>query len=268
MSRSARHDRKRKSIAAIFAACLLLPSSSVLAAEKVVDLPTARGTTQRVLIDVPANPVGSVVLLAGGTGDLKIDDSGKVRGLYNNQLVRSRALYVAAGYAVALPDIAADLKGGDNYRGNASHGRDIALLIAHMRAIKGPVALIGTSRGALSAANVMLKQSDALPDALVITSGVLLGANSSAEAQGDPARIKVPVLLVGHSGDTCRVTPPAGIPAYAARLTGSRKVDTLLLSGGASASGEVCEAQGPHGFFGMDRQVVDAVVSWLKANMR
>ena len=243
-------------------------ASQAGAEERVFDLLTARGTTQRVLIDVSANPVGSVVLLAGGTGDLKIDETGKVRGLYNNQLVRSRALYVAAGYAVAVPDIAADLKGSENYRGNASHGRDIALLIGHMRAIKGPVALIGTSRGALSAANVMLKQSHALPDALVITSGVLLGAKSSAEAQGDPARIKVPVLLVGHGGDTCRVTPPSGIPGYAARLTGSRRVDTLILSGGAAAKGEACEAQGPHGFFGMDQQVVDAIVAWLKANMR
>ena len=243
-------------------------ASQAGAEERVFDLLTARGTTQRVLIDVPANPVGSVVLLAGGTGDLKIDETCKVRGLYNNQLVRSRALYVAAGYAVAVPDIAADLKGSENYRGNASHGRDIALLIGHMRAIKGPVALIGTSRGALSAANVMLKQSHALPDALVITSGVLLGAKSSAEAQGDPARIKVPVLLVGHGGDTCRVTPPSGIPGYAARLTGSRRVDTLILSGGAAAKGEACEAQGPHGFFGMDQQVVDAIVAWLKANMR
>jgi hypothetical protein len=238
------------------------------AAEKVVDLPTERRTTQRVLIDVPANPIGSVVLLAGGTGDLKIDTTGKVGGLYNNQLVRSRALYVAAGYAVAVPDIAGDLKDTQNYRGSATHGRDLAALIAHMRKIKGPVALIASSRGALSAANVMLKQSDALPDALVITSGVLVGPNATAEAQGDPARIKVPVLLMGHSGDTCRVTPPAGIATYAARLTGSRKVDTLLLSGGAPANADVCEAQGPHGFFGMDQQVVDAVATWLKANMR
>jgi len=252
---------------AVFVAAVLA-AGSVLAAEKVFDLPTARGTTQRVLIDVPANPIGSVVLLAGGTGDLKIDQAGKVLGLYNNQLVRSRALYVAAGYAVAVPDIAADLKQANNYRGNPTHGRDIAALIAHMRAIKGPVALIGTSRGALSAANVMLKQTDALPDALVITSGVLLGSGSSAEAQGDPARIKVPVLLVGHEGDTCRVTPPSAIASYAARLTGARKVDTLMLSGGAPAKDDECEVQGPHGFFGMDQQVVNAITAWLKANMR
>jgi len=253
----------------LIASLMLLASAShAFAAEKVVDLPTARGTTQRVLIDVPANPVGSVVLLTGGTGDMSIDASGKINRLGGNQLVRSRALYVAAGYAVAVPDLAADLKGTDNYRGNASHGRDLALLIAHMRAIKGPVALIGNSRGALSVANVMLKQSDALPDAVVITSGVLLGANGSAEAQGDPARIKVPVLLMGHSADTCRVSPPSGIATYAARLTGSRKVDTLMLSGGTAAQADVCEGMSPHGFFGLDQQVVDAITTWLKANMR
>jgi hypothetical protein len=253
---------------AFLTCAVILFVQPLAAAEKVLDLPTERRTTMRVLIDAPANPIGSVILLAGGTGDLKIDEAGKVRGLFNNQLVRSRALYVAAGYAVAVPDIAADLKDTQNYRGNASHGRDIAALIKHMRAIKGPVALIATSRGALSAANVMLKQSDALPDALVITSGVLLGGGSSAEAQGDPARITAPVLLVGHSGDTCRVTPPSGIPTYAARLTGSRKVETLMLSGGEPGKGDVCEAQGPHGFFGMDQQVVDAITAWLKANMR
>ena len=44
-------------------------ASQAGAEERVFDLLTARGTTQRVLIDVPANPVGSVVLLAGGTGE-------------------------------------------------------------------------------------------------------------------------------------------------------------------------------------------------------
>lgn len=253
-------------VAALIVALVLAPSA--FAAEKVVDLPTARGGTQRVLIEVPASPAGSVVLLAGGTGDLKIDEAGRIGGLYNNQLVRSRALYVAAGFAVAVPDIAADLKDTRNYRGAATHGRDIAAVIAHMRAISGPVALVATSRGALSAATVMLKQSDALPDALVMTSGALRGPSSSAEAMGDPARIRVPVLLVAHRDDACPVTPPSGMAEYARRLTGSPKVETMVLSGGAPARGEACEAQGPHGFFGLDDQVVGAITGWLRATVR
>ena len=258
-----------KSIVPIFLAGLLLVLlSPAIAAEKVVDLPV-RGSTQRVLVDVPANPVGSVVLLAGGPGVLNIDESGKINRLFGNQLVRTRAFYVRAGFATAVPDIASDLKDTQNYRGNgATHGRDIAAVIAHMRAIKGPVALVATSRGALSAATVMLRQSDTLPDALVITSGVLRGPNSSAEAIGNPANIKVPVLLIAHQDDTCRVTLPADMAVYAARLTGSRKVDTITLSGGTRSQDDPCEAYGPHGFAGIDQLVVETVTNWLKANMR
>lgn len=257
--------RKFASIAFAVATFVATP---VLAAEKVVDIPV-RGSTQRVLIDVPANPIGSVVLLAGGTGVLNIDEAGKINRLFGNQLVRTRAFYVRAGFATAVPDIASDLKDTQNYRGNgATHGRDIAAVIAHMRAIKGPVALVATSRGALSAATVMLRQSDTLPDALVITSGVLRGPSSSAEAIGNPAGIKVPVLLIAHQDDTCRVTLPSDMAGYAARLTSSRKVDTITMSGGSRSQDDPCEAYGPHGFAGIDQKLVDTIATWLKANMR
>lgn len=247
---------------------ILVMAPSAIAAEKVVDLPV-RGSIQRVLVDVPVNPVGSVVLLAGGPGVLNIDEAGKINRLSGNQLVRSRAFYIRAGFATAVPDIASDLKDTQNYRGNgATHGRDIAAVIAHMRAIKGPVALVATSRGALSAATVMLRQSDTLPDALVITSGVLRGPSSSAEAMGNPAGIKVPVLLIAHQDDTCRVTLPSDMAGYASRLTGSPRVDTIMMSGGSALQGDPCEAYGPHGFAGLDQQVVDAITNWLKANMR
>lgn len=255
-------------LASIALAVVCFAAAPAGAAEKVVDLPV-RGSVQRVLVDVPANPIGSVVLLAGGPGVLNIDEAGKVNKLSGNQLVRSRAFYVRAGFATAVPDIASDLKDTQNYRGNgATHGRDIAAVIAHMRAIRGPVALVATSRGALSAATVMLRQSDTLPDALVITSGVLRGPSSSAEAMGNPAGIKVPVLLIAHQDDTCRVTLPSDMAGYAARLTGSRKVDTITMSGGSALQGDPCEAYGPHGFAGIDQQVVDTITTWLKANMR
>lgn len=251
-------------LALLVAAAWAAPSH---AAEKLVELRTARGSIQRVLVDVPANPIASVVLLAGGTGVLDIDDNGRINALALNQLIRTRAAYVAAGFAVAAPDVASDMKGGRYYLADARYGRDIAGVIAHMRAMRGPVALVATSRSAISAATVMLKQSDALPDALVITSGMLRG-DYSAEAMGDPARIKVPVLLIAHEGDTCRVTAPSDMPIYARRLSGSRKVDMLVMRGGEPLRGDPCDTFGPHGFYGLDQQVVDAVTGWLKANMR
>jgi pimeloyl-ACP methyl ester carboxylesterase len=241
-------------------------SAPALAAEKHVDLPT-RASFQRVLIDVPPNPIGSIVLLAGGLGVLDIDDRGRIRSLSGNQLIRTRAAYVAAGYAVAAPDIATDLKNTRSYRAASTHGQDIAAVIAHMRRIKGPVALVATSRGAISAATTMLRQSGTLPDALVITSGMLRGG-FSAETMGNPANIKVPVLLIAHQDDTCSVTLPADMAGYAARLTGSRKVETITLSGGPRTQDDPCEAYGPHGFAGIDQKVVDTITNWLKANMR
>jgi hypothetical protein len=249
---------------ALFAVVSL--SAPALAAEKHIDLPT-RGSTQRVLIDVPPNPIGSIVLLAGGLGVLDIDGNGRIRSLSGNQLIRTRAAYVAAGYAVAAPDIATDLKNTRAYRAAATHGQDIAAVIAHMRKIKGPVALVATSRGAISAATTMLKQSATLPDALVITSGMLRGS-FSAETMGNPASIKAPVLLIAHQDDTCSVTLPADMAGYAARLTGSRKVETITLSGGVRSQVDPCEADGPHGFAGIDQKVVDTITAWLKANMR
>lgn len=253
--------------AALLLVLLLALAPAAGAAERPFELRTARGSTLRMLVDLPANPVGSVVLLAGGTGVLDLDANGKIGSLALNQLVRTRAAYAAAGYAVAVPDVASDMKGGRYYLADARYGRDIAAVIAHMRAIKAPVALIATSRSAISAATVMLRQSDALPDALVITSGMLRG-DYSAEAMGDPARIKVPVLLIAHDGDTCRVTAPADMPVYARKLSGSRKVDTLRMSGGEPLRGDPCDTFGPHGFYGLDKQVVDAITSWLRINMR
>lgn len=253
-------------VAALALAAILVLPPLAIAAEKVVDLPV-RSSTQRVLIDVPANPVGSIVPLAGGTGDLNIAENGRIGSLSGNQLIRTRANYVAAGFAVAVPDIATDLKNSRAYRADARHGSDIAAVIAHMRTIKGPVALVATSRGAISAATTMLKQSDTLPDALVITSGMLRG-NFSAETMGNPAAIKAPVLLVAHQDDTCRVTLPSDMAGYAARLTGSRKVETITLSGGVRTQDDPCEALGPHGFAGIDQQLVDTITAWLKANMR
>ena len=39
----------------------------------------------------------------------------------------------------------------------------------------------------------------------------------------------------------------------------------MILKGGAAGSGPACEANSPHGFVGMDGEVVRAVTTWLKS---
>ena len=106
------------------------------AAESVLTLTPRPGVTLRVLVDRPAAPIGSVVLMAGGDGVLDLDAQGNIgSGLRGNHLVRTRAAYVAAGYAVFVPDVASDQRGTRGYRFGTDYANDVAAVIAEARKV-------------------------------------------------------------------------------------------------------------------------------------
>src|SRR6266850_1547216 len=123
----------------------------------------SRGQKVRALLQRPASPVASVILLAGGHGKLDLGADGKIGWGVGNQLVRTRAAYARAGFITAVPDIAPDLKTPSGvlpfYRIGLPHARDIGALAAYLRTLKPPVIVVGTSRGAISAANAVAKLS-------------------------------------------------------------------------------------------------------------
>jgi pimeloyl-ACP methyl ester carboxylesterase len=69
--------------------------------------------------------------------------------------------------------------------------------------------------------------------------------------------IRVPVLLVHHRQDACGSSPYAG----AARLAKSYPV--ISVSGGDLPLSNPCEPQGPHGYYGLDAQVTQAIRAWM-----
>ena len=73
-----------------------------------------------------------------------------------------------------------------------------------------------------------------------------------------------PVLLVNHADDDCAFTQPRSAGRFKALLTRAAKADIVVLRGGPDGSGEQCEAQGHHGFWGQDEEVVTTVTNWLK----
>jgi dienelactone hydrolase len=251
---------------------LVLASVTTLAhaqTEKVVNIPS-RGANIRALLSVPANPIGSIVLLAGGHGVLAISPDGKIGWGSGNQLVRTRAAYARAGYATIVPDAASDMgtpqapKNG--YRFSAPHGQDIGAVVAYMRAIKTPVALVGTSRGAVSAGIMLANTSGAArPDMVVLTAPMLMTYGDQPSFQksmaNNPARAQLPFLVVGHRKDGCKYTQPASIEQF--RKWHGGKVDVILLDG-PEGKGDPCEAYGPHGFAGIDGEVVSTVTGWIK----
>jgi hypothetical protein len=253
----------------VLAVSLLATCLPAWAADSVLTLTPRPGATLRVLTDRPAMPIGSVVLMAGGDGAIDLDERGTIGSLSQNHLVRTRNAYVRAGYAVFVPDVASDLKGTQRYRFGTAYAQDVAAVVAAARQAKSPVALIGTSRGALSVIAVFAKQSAVVPDVAVISSGVLMG-NGSASTLGNLNRVAVPVLLLRHRLDACHATPPADADRFKPLLTASPRVDIVTLDGGGprGTTADPCGASHYHGFYGMDDQAVAATAQWLATTMR
>lgn len=248
----------------------LVAAFPALAGESLLTLTPRPGAIVRVLVDRPAAPIGSIVLLEGGNGVLDLDARGRIgSGLRDNQLIRTRAMYVAAGYTILAPDVASDLARTNGYRATAAHATDLAAVIAEARTFGGPVVVVATSRGAISATDVLVKRPAATPDALVISSGVLMtDLGGSARTIGDLSGIRVPVLLVRHAQDACVVSPPGDADAFKALLVGAARVDIVTMTGGGpqNVHADPCSAAHYHGFFGLDRQVVTTTVNWISAN--
>jgi len=265
----------RALLSALLLVLLLAASRAVGAAETVLELP-ARGGVMRVLIAMPeGQPRAAVILIAGGSGRLDIDATGRIGSLAGNQMVRTRGDYAKAGFIAATPDIASDLKESgqgvrDGYRWGVEQAEDLDRLIEHLRALTPKVYLVGTSRGALSIANAAVRLKGARkPDALVITSGLLIPINARQPSVLNNVKpltaITIPVLLMGNEYDACPLSPARGIASFRPHLVEAPRVDVIMLKGGqADKPGQECEAAGFHGFAGLDAEVVAAITGWLK----
>src|SRR5690348_13476087 len=72
-------------------------ASAGAASDKIVAV-SSRGQMVRALLVTADNPMGSVILLAGGHGNLDLGTDGKIGWGADNELVRTRAAYAAAGF--------------------------------------------------------------------------------------------------------------------------------------------------------------------------
>lgn len=250
-----------------------LVSFPAIATGQVVDLPTRAGHLVRAIVIEPASaPKAAVILFSGGDGLLNITPDGRITSGAGNQVVRTRADYARAGFLVLVPDIADDFKGGsrsvvNGYRWSPAHAQDIGFMVTWLRARVPKVHLVGTSRAALSVVNAATRlEGPARPDAIVITSGMLMQVNSkspSAEKTvGNLDRITMPVLLIYHELDSCKVSPPDKVMPFKALLTKAASVDVVGMSGGTTR-GDPCEAMSYHGYLGIDGEVVKTVTTWL-----
>jgi len=260
-------------VALLFALC-----GSPAWADPVIEI-ESRGQKVRAVLLKPANPKGAVILLAGGDGRLDITPAGEITKLRFNQLVRTRALYERAGYVTLVPDIAPGFKAGASgvvelYRASRAFAQDIGAMVKYLRGfVPKPIIAVGTSRGSLSVANAVAKlkaDGEQRPDAAVLTSAFLrVGAHVPGLtvfklANGNPRALDVPTMLVWHAADACPHTSASTVPAFRTWYRGSGRTPTeKSFSGGSRPESEPCEARSPHGFYGLDPEVVGAITGFV-----
>lgn len=226
----------------------------------------------------PSGPAPvSLVLLAGGSGHVKLDAQGCATALKGNALVRIQPLLQARGYGTALVDAPSDQQTGEDglggFRTDPRHAADLGRLIETLRASQGggEVWLVGTSRGTISAANAASRlQGTAAPDGVVLSSIVTVGTPMGRKgwtAQSvfdlDLAAIHQPVLLLGHADDGCQRSPPSQMGEVARRMRSTRQAQQLI-EGGPGGSGDACEGRSPHGFAGQDAELVEAIRRFVR----
>jgi dienelactone hydrolase len=242
------------------------------ATQKVVDIPTRAGVTQRFLYIEPANAKGSVVLMAGGHGGVRIFPNGSIGWGDDIFVVRARQLFADAGFAVAVIGAPSDRQTLSSFRETPEHAADIKAVMAWLKQqTPGPSWLVGTSRGTYSASSIATQLSPAQggPDGIVLTStmltdSIITRSNERSVPQMPLEQITVPVLVVHHEQDGCFPCQFSNMPLLMNKLAKPPKADLIAFTGGQS-KGDPCGSMAYHGFNGLEAEVVSKITSWMLA---
>lgn len=227
-----------------------------------VTVPSRDGVTQGLYVETStATPAWVVVLFAGDDGALHLGTNGPTT-LEGNFLVRTAPYWVRKGDAAVLIDTPSDHADGvdDAFRLGEGALRDIeaAVRALHERFPTSRIALIGTSRGTVSVGNV-LARNPGLADAFVLTSPVSIARSGQAGLSGlnvDGTRARA--LVVSNRRDAC---PPA-LFSGAAGLAGRNNFDLIAVES-AAGGGRNCSGRSPHGFWGIEDEVLGDIDRWL-----
>jgi pimeloyl-ACP methyl ester carboxylesterase len=238
--------------------------------QRVVDIATRPGVSQRMLILTPPDPKAALILLAGGHGGLQISPDGTLKWGEGNFLVRTRQLFAEQGFLVALVDAPSDRQSApflSGFRQTPEHATDIKAVIAWLREQgKVPVWLVGTSRGTQSAAYVATELSAADgPHGIVLTSTILNDKRGRPVPAMPLDRLRIPVLVVHHEQDGCALCAFGYIPSLMERIRNSPRAQLLSFTGGESR-GDPCEAFAHHGYNGIESEVVSRIGAWIRSN--
>jgi hypothetical protein len=228
---------------------------------------TRDGVTQSIFIESPAaNPAWVVVLFGGTPGALHLDATGATT-LKGNFLIRSARHWIERGDAVVLVDTPSDHEQGadDLFRRSKESFADTQAVVAKVRERfpAAKLALVGTSAGTVLVGNA-LERDPNLADAFVLTSPVTVsrkgGGATIADLDVDGSAHRV--LVVSNRGDQC-----VSSPAYAGKRLAERNHYAYVEVDSTEGEGDLstrCGGHSPHGFLGIETEVLGAIHGWLQ----
>jgi pimeloyl-ACP methyl ester carboxylesterase len=227
-----------------------------------VDLGRVNATAPLYVLSNPSAKA-TLILLPGGNADTGKIAEGKPNS--QNFLARSKDLFQLEGFNVVVmfrPTDLTDLE--TEYRVSKQHVQEIQQVIRFAKnEFNHPVWLVGTSRGTVSATASAIQSGDAEIAGLVLSSSVTAKKNQGVSSQDIP-KIKVPVLVIHHQNDECRICNPDDAAQITKGLTSSPISKFVLVSGGFGPSGNPCEAKHWHGFINYENETVKLISNWIK----
>ena len=211
-------------------------------------------------------PRDALILFPGGngTGAYKITETGTAYGW--NLLIRNAERFAKNGLTVAAVAPPSDHPSGmsTGFRESAEHADDIAVLSTWLEA-QGVerIFLVGNSRGTLSALSLAGRPLNSRVKGVILTS-TLEYDNFMRWLPLD--RVRLPVLMIHHREDTCRVSSFDEALKTREALAAVTPVDFVAVDGGADPMSPPCNDLSSHGFFGRDDAVFRVITDWVNGH--
>lgn len=241
---------------------LLLAGTAFAESGRLMKIDTRQGVTVSLYNLKREGAKATIVLLPGGAGGIGLKNGIPTS---NNFLVRSRDLFASNGFNVAVvgkPSDKDDLDG--SFRISAEHIEDLRRIVAFLKKDSGsPVWIVGTSMGTISATALATVVNKEEVSGIVLTSSITQKKIGAVPEQKLEA-IRLPVLVVHHELDECKICVPSEVPQILRGLKNAPIKKEIYVKGGANPKGDPCQALHWHGFIGIEKEVVDLISAWIK----
>ncbi len=263
-------------------------NSAKIQSNKLVKIETRSGVTQKFIIIKPSDPVASVILFTGGKGKIGLESfSGKPTVKSKGIFAKAREDFARNDLIVALVHAPSDQQqkfgmnkilkeNNEPFRVSNKHVQDIKAISSYLKNEANiPIWLVGHSMGTFSASNGAIHIKDGV-DGLVLLSSVTRKPPKWKTFKAYPNgiltmgfdKITVPTLIAFHKDDKCPGSPAMDAPEIKKALVNSPAVEVVYFSGGKKPGPEPCHWKATHGFYGIENQVVSAIVDFIKSNSK